>query len=167
MSGPHESPSPASGSEIGERGIRSLHLTDADLAAALHATCFEDEPWKAGAFTDLLAIPGTFGFLAHGDRDPLGLLLCRAVAEDCEVLTLAVVPSGRRAGVGRDLLRAGFARALELGAQTFFLEVAVDNVPAIGLYRDLGFTQTAVRAGYYRRKDPLRRVDAVVMSRPL
>lgn len=159
-------PSPSS-HETDLLQIRRMSLTDADLAAALHAACFEEAPWKAGDFADLLAIPGTFGLLAHGRREPFGFLLCRAVAEDCEILTLGVVPSQRRSGVGRDLLHAGFTRAAECGAQVVFLEVAVDNEPAIGLYREAGFEKTAVRPGYYRRKDPLRRVDAIVMSRPL
>lgn len=147
--------------------IRGLTLADVELAAALHALCFEDAPWKAGAFADLLAIPGTFGFLAHGNEEPYGLLLCRAVAEDCEILTLGVVPARRRYGVGRDLLRAGLRKAKELGALTVFLEVAVDNTSAVSLYRSAGFDQAAVRRGYYRRKDPLRRIDALVLSRAL
>lgn len=144
-----------------------MTMTDVALAAALHAVCFDDAPWKADAFADLLAIPGTFGFLALGENEPLGLLLCRAVAEDCEVLTLGVVPSRRGRGLARELLGAGFEQAADLGARRLFLEVAVDNTPAIGLYLASGFAELSVRAGYYRRKDPPRRVDAMIMSRPL
>lgn len=147
--------------------IRNLVLTDVVLAAALHVLCFEDRPWKADTFADLLATPGTFGLLAHGEQEPYGFLLCRAVAEECEILTLAVAPPWRRHGVARDLLQAGFRRAAEHRAQTLFLEVAVDNKPAVDLYRGMGFAQVAVRPGYYRRTEPPRQVDALVMSRPL
>ena len=147
--------------------IRSMSLTDVALAAALHGGCFEDDPWHAGAFADLLLIPGTFGFFAVTAEEPLGILLCRVVADECEVLTFGVVGSARRRGVGRELLQAGLRKAAELKARTVFLEVAFDNEAAIGLYNAMGFSQTAVRRDYYRRTESPRRVDAVIMSRPL
>lgn len=145
-------------------GIRDLSPADAGLAAALHAAGFDDDPWPARAFSELLATPGTFGVLAFEGDAPLGLLLCRAAADECEVLTITVVEAARRRGVGRLLLANGLARARVLGVRTLFLEVAVDNAPAIGLYRHAGFAQIASRPAYYLRDDPLRRVDAAVMS---
>ncbi len=144
--------------------IRNLHLTDSVLTAALHASCFVDDPWPASAFSDLLAIPGTFGFLAFEADAPLGLLLCRVAADECEILTLAVLETAQRQGIGRSLLTQGITRAGNSGARRVFLEVAVDNTAAIGLYRHAGFAQTAVRPGYYRRNNPSQRVDAAVMS---
>lgn len=148
----------------GTTQIRDLHLADAALAAALHSACFEDDPWPVSAFSDLLAIPGTFGLLAIEADAPLGFLLCRAAADECEVLTLAVLATAQRRGIGRSLLLRGFEHAEALGARRVFLEVAVDNTAAIGLYRCVGFTQTALRPAYYRRRKPQKRVDAAVMS---
>ncbi|WP_282604681.1 GNAT family N-acetyltransferase [Pelagibius sp. Alg239-R121] len=147
--------------------IRDLTLSDAALSSALHSACFQDEPWHTEAFADLLAMPGTFGFLSYETDLPLGIILCRAVADECEVLTFCVIGSARRGGIGSDLLIAGLHRATGLGVRDVFLEVAVDNMAAIRLYQRMGFAQTAVRPNYYRRDNPLRRVDAVVMSKPL
>jgi ribosomal-protein-alanine N-acetyltransferase len=44
---------------------------------------------------------------------------------------------------------------------TIFLEVAEPNIPAIALYRKLGWEQTGVRAGYYNHGS----VNAVVMKK--
>ena len=145
-------------------GIRDLHPVDAGLASALHAAGFDNDPWPARAFSELLATPGTFGVLAFEGDAPLGLLLCRAAADECEILTITVVEAARRRGVGRLLLANGLARARLLGVRTLFLEVAVDNAPAIGLYRQAGFEQIASRPAYYLRDDPPGRVDATVMS---
>ena len=40
---------------------------------------------------------------------------------------------------------------MALGAETLFLEVAVDNVAALGLYTALGFAETGRRKAYYAR----------------
>lgn len=144
--------------------IRDLIPPDAELAAVLHAACFEEDPWPASAFTSLLTLPGGFGFLAYEGDAPLGFLLCRAVADECEVLTLAVLQRARRQGIGLALLSQGLAAAAALGVRKMFLEVAVDNAEALGLYRRAGFSQTAVRHAYYRRGPGPERVDAVVMT---
>jgi ribosomal-protein-alanine N-acetyltransferase len=44
-----------------------------------------------------------------------------------------------------------------------FLEVAVDNAPAIGLYRAFGFTEEGRRRGYYQ--GPNGAVDALILGR--
>jgi ribosomal-protein-alanine N-acetyltransferase len=147
--------------------IRELKLTDIALAAGLHNACFIDDPWNSAAFAEMMAIPGTFGFIACLIEDPLGLLLCRAVAGECEVLTLGVVETARGAGLGRDLLLAGLHRAGQFGVRKMFLEVAVDNGPAMGLYRSAGFSITAVRPGYYQRRQAPGPVDAAVMMKSL
>lgn len=144
--------------------IRDLHSADAELAAALHAAGFERDPWPASAFSELLTTPGTFGALAFEADAPLGLLLCRAAADESEILTITVVEAARRRGIGCLLLAKGLARARMLGVRKLFLEVAVDNAPAIGLYRRAGFEQIAMRPGYYLRDSPPGRVDAAVMS---
>ena len=67
------------------------------------------------------------------------MILCRVVAGEAEILTVAVGPAGapprRRPGPG-DGRPAGVAR--QAGAGAMFLEVAVDNAAAIGLYERLG-----------------------------
>ena len=62
----------------------------------------------------------------------------------------------------RGLMTAAIEGARVMGAESLFLEVAVDNPAAIGLYRQLGFNEAGLRRGYYRRKagGP---VDALVM----
>ena len=48
------------------------------------------------------------------------------------------------------------------GAETLFLEVAVDNTAAIALYRAAGFASAGTRKGYYDR-GAAGRVDALVL----
>ena len=61
---------------------------------------------------------------------------------DFELAKMAVDPTHRRRGVGRQLGNAVIDRARERGARTIFLESNTILVPAINLYRKLGFVET-------------------------
>jgi [ribosomal protein S18]-alanine N-acetyltransferase len=117
--------------------------------AALHAACFPD-PWDAAAISALLVKPGTFAF-AHED----GFVLARAVADEAEILTLAVHPYKRGKGLGRALLQATISKVRSMGAKSVFLEVGVENPAARALYARLGFTKVGARKGYYNGGDAL------------
>jgi ribosomal-protein-alanine N-acetyltransferase len=94
-----------------------------------------------------------------------GFILCRAIAGEAEVLTLAVKPAARNAGLGRALLESAMGAARSTGAEAMFLEVAADNPAAIKLYTNAGFTRIGARPGYYAR--PGGAADALVLRRDL
>lgn len=129
----------------------------ASRLASLHAEAFA-RPWDAAAFASLLDQGGVF-VLEEAD----GFVLLRAVAEEAEILTLAVRPAARRRGLGGRLVDAGAAAAAARGASRMFLEVADDNAGAIGLYLGAGFTEVGRRPGYYDRADGGRR-DALILA---
>jgi ribosomal-protein-alanine N-acetyltransferase len=131
-----------------ERDATPVH---AEVLAAVHDACFPGESWSADAMRSILAIPGTFGTIAlDEDEAPLGLILARAAADECEILTLGVLPGHRREGIGERLLAGVLARAAERGAAKVFLEVAEDNGAALGLYTRSGFAAVGRRPDYYR-----------------
>jgi ribosomal-protein-alanine N-acetyltransferase len=136
---------------------------DAALLAALHRSSF-DEPWSEAFFASLLGQPGTMA-LTVADPAPLGFILVRVAADEAEILTLAVVPSARRAGRGRRLVEAALAALAASTARRCLLEVAADNAAAIALYAAGGFKPCGRRPGYYRRGQVA--VDAVLMERAL
>ena len=119
----------------------------ASALADLHAEAF-DAPWSASAFADLL---GQAGVILEGEAD--GFILVRAVADEAEILTLAVRPSARRQGLGARLVGRAAHRAAALGATRLFLEVAEDNAAARALYAASGFEAAGRRPRYYSRPD--------------
>lgn len=131
-------------------------MTPAALVA-LHARTF-DAPWSEAEFSALLGQPGVLAI--HRET---GFLLLRVVADEAEILTLAVDPGARRQGIGRALVAEAAAAAAAAGAVRLFLEVAEDNAGARGLYHGAGFTQAGRRRGYYARSDGAA-VDALVLS---
>jgi ribosomal protein S18 acetylase RimI-like enzyme len=68
------------------------------------------------------------------------------VDEDTPELTIAVVPSRRGRGLGRELLGALLEQAQEDGFDTVSLSVEPGN-PALRLYEQHGFEQVGERAG--------------------
>lgn len=146
--------------------IRSVTLYDADLLAEIHGCCFPNEPWSPSAITEILAMPSTFGALALSANEPVGLVLARGVLEDCEILTLAVLPQCRRRGHGKGLLNWTLAEAGARKHETLHLEVAADNAPATRLYRSKGFSSVGERPEYYKRQDGSK-ISAILYSRQI
>ena len=125
--------------------------------AGLHALAFS-APWDAAAFEALL---GQAGVLAI--EVPEGFILIRSVADEAEILTLAVDPAARRQGLGTRLVREGALASAARGATRLFLEVADDNHAALALYARAGFTEAGRRRGYYARPEGGRQ-DALILA---
>lgn len=144
--------------------LEPVAAADADALAEVHARAFDDG-WSAADIAGLLAGPGGFGLAVREVDAVLGFVLARAIAGEAEILTLAVRPGARRRGVGRALVEAAAGAGAAAGAQALFLEVAADNLAAIGLYRQAGFAQVGARPAYYRRTGAP--ADALVLRRDL
>lgn len=130
--------------------------------SGLHNACFAQmRPWSAAEIADLLHSEHSF----YLSRDK-AFLIGRAVAGEAEIITLAVDPSMRRIGLGRELTLNFMAVARQNGASRAFLEVAADNAPAIALYHSVGFVQAGLRRTYYQLLTG-EAVDALVLTCPL
>lgn len=94
--------------------------------------------------------PAALVLLALSDGRPVGVAVCffglsTFLARPLlNVHDLAVVPDHRGKGVGRALLEAVEARALDHGCCRLTLEVQEDNDPARTLYERAGFTDYVV-----------------------
>lgn len=147
----------------GDVEIRSATKSDYSSIAGVISSGFDDI-WSVGAIATLMGTPGTAALVARSvtAKGPiLGACLFRVIADEAEVLALAVVPAFRRAGVGARLLDGSVAVCRASGAGAVFLEVAVDNEAAIALYRRGGFVEVGRRPGYYRTAG--RAVDALIL----
>ncbi len=134
--------------------FRTLGALELDVASELHREAFApmgERVWTRQDIAELLASPGVTGLLLQADAKDIGLALCRAAADEAELLTVAVRPGHRRLGAGRALLGAIVDYLRKAGVRTLFLEVGVDNPAASALYEQAGFQAVGRRAAYYRR----------------
>lgn len=84
------------------------------------------------------------------------VLLARRVADEAELLIVAVLPKARRHGLARALMRDLIAWA----PARLFLEVAEDNIAAQALYAAMSFTAVGRRPDYYGQGR-----DALILQR--
>lgn len=135
--------------------IRLFTTADGEILDTLYAQCFE-EPLEAATRESLLASPGMWASIAWSGApaagNAMGFVIARSIAGEAEIISIGVRPDRRRRGVGAALLADALYRAVALGAQAVFLEVAEDNPGAIALYRCAEFEIVGRRPDYYRRK---------------
>ena len=134
-------------------------MTPARLAL-IHAAAFRfPRAWSQTEFAEILQTRGVFVL-----GDARGFVMGRSIAQETELLTIAVHPDHRRMGLGRRLLRDFEARAARDGAKEAFLEVAAGNNAAVALNLSAGWTQIARRRGYYAQEAGAPE-DALILRR--
>ena len=110
------------------------------------------EAWTLPQLSGVMMIPGTWLTIARVDAAALGFALVRSVLDECELLLLAVHPTWRGRGIGRELLIDSLKTARRRGIKSMNLEVRSSN-SAIKLYEKTGFEYVHRRPGYYRGSD--------------
>jgi len=124
---------------------------DLDAVMQVMTAAFPDrfgEAWTRSQCAGILPMQGVTLTIAEQDRRPVGFSLVRAVADEAELLLLAVDPAEQRRGIGQALLDDFIAAALAGGGHRLHLEVR-DGNPAVELYRASGFATAGRRRNYY------------------
>ncbi len=145
--------------------IRSGGLGDLDSVLEVMTASFPPElgeAWTRSQCAGILPLAGVALRLAETvDGRVIGFALDRAVADEAELLLIAVDPTARRAGVGEALIRDFIARAQIAGASRLHLEVR-DGNRAEALYHRMGFHTVGRRRDYYTGIDG-QRADALTL----
>lgn len=126
-------------------------MTDADLTMVARGDqLVEETPWSKGDFADCLR-EGWTCLVGEIDGDIVSWGVIRGIFDEAELLTIGVMPSFQRKGIGEATLRALLDKMKEIGVTHCFLEVRESNVRAQRLYKKLGFQSVGRRRDYYRR----------------
>lgn len=134
--------------------------------ADLHGRAFENG-WSRQSLEALLGTPGCAMATILVDRAVAGFILFRRAGIEAEIVTLAIAPDRRRQGLAGLLVADLLDWARQTGIERLYLEVACDNLAALTLYENIGFTQSARRKNYYKSKNSHGRTvfsDAVCMT---
>ena len=134
----------------GEPALSEAGPRDARLIARLHATSFH-RGWSDGEIERLLLERNTVTHRATQAGALRGFIMSRLVADEAEILSVAVASSHRGRGLARALLNLHLRRLAGLGARAVFLEVDEHNEAARRLYRRAGFREVGRRPGYYQQ----------------
>ena len=150
-------------STLPETRIRRATQEDVGDLDALERAAFPD-PWPEVLLASELRLSASLLWLAREGLygRPLGYASFRMGGGEAELLRLAVDPAVQRRGIGRKLVSHGLVELAQRGIQSCFLEVRLDNTPAIALYETLAFERAGRRRAYYRDG-----TDALVYARAL
>ncbi len=88
--------------------------------------------------------------VAEEERSVCGLVAFRMMADEAEILNLAVDSRVRRRGMGSRLIEDAMAMLKAAGIKKIFLEVRESNEAARSFYARMGFTEAGRRRDYYR-----------------
>ena len=140
---------------------------DLDAVMAVMDSAFGEqfgEAWTRSQLAGILPMAGVALTLARepGRDVTIGFSLVRTVADESELLLIAVLPSHHRRGVGGLLLDDFMDRARNDGVARVHLEVR-DGNPAAGMYENAGFSPVGRRRNYYRAADG-QRFDAITLA---
>ena len=153
------------------RTVRLAPGESADLDAVMDVMTSAFDPgfgegWTRSQCAGILPLSGVLLMLARDEQGKVqGFSLLRTVADEAELLLLAVAPKARRRGVGGSLLDHFIAHGREKGVRRLHLEVR-DGNPAVAMYRAFGFNTEGRRPKYYSGQDGSQH-DALTMARQL
>ena len=141
---------------------RYRRMTAADLDAVIAIeNAIYPYPWTRGNFRDSLAA-GYQCWMVECGGGAVGYTVAMVAAGEAFLLNLSVTRTWQRRGLGRELLNFVLKLARDTSAGRILLEVRPSNRAAIALYSSAGFTETAVRRGYYPAGSG--REDAIVLQ---
>ena len=145
--------------------LRPMQIDDLDAIMQIEPTIYS-HPWTRGNFSDSLnsgysAWVLVDKLLEHNEQ-MIGYALMMMILDEAHLLNLSVAKHQQKQGLGRYLLEHMLKIAKNHQAANLFLEVRPSNVAAIALYENMGFSEMAVRRGYYPAHNG--REDAILMG---
>lgn len=140
--------------------LEQLHLrtggaSDLDEVMRIMNSAFPacyGEAWTRSQCAGILPMKGVRMVLAERSGEAVGFALMRVIADEAELLLLAVEQNARGQGIGRALLDHFVDVSHQEGATRLHLEVR-DGNSAVALYHAVGFLPAGRRANYYRGPD--------------
>jgi len=99
---------------------------------------------------------------SNSSRPIVGFIVAEANRKVGHIISIDVLPSSRRLGLGSKLLAAAENRLRDLQCRSVVLETAVDNTSALGFYKRHQYAVLKVAPRYYSNG-----VDALVLGKSL
>jgi len=144
--------------------ISAMQASDIPEVKALEDALFPVDAWTQDMFQNELAEVGISRevMVTRLAGKIVGYVSFRYVADEGDVVTIAVDTSVQKQGVGTAMMDWLETTAKVRGLKNLFLEVRSDNIPAIAMYLARDFERIDLRRNYYDTG-----VDAYVMRKRL
>jgi len=143
--------------------LRLCEPNDLEDVATILAEAPEAASWSREALENALQRQPNLFLIAAIENHAVGFSLGRRIADEAEILNIAVRRDHRRHGIGMALLRKLLETLQREQVSQVFLEVRESNSAAIAFYEHLGFARAGRRPGYYREPNEA----ALVLRAPI
>lgn len=143
--------------------LRALLPADAMAVTEILKESPQAADWTEGSFGESARWRGIVALVSEDHGKVTGFLIGRQVADEAEILNLAISVAKRRKGKGGALLKAAMHEFRARQVSRVFLEVRESNESGIAFYEKYGFSETGRRPGYYHDPDEA----AIVMETKL
>ncbi|WP_230398862.1 ribosomal protein S18-alanine N-acetyltransferase [Novisyntrophococcus fermenticellae] len=128
--------------------IREMLFEDLDQVLSIEEANFS-VPWTANGFLSFLMREDAYFLVAVEGNHILGYCGVILTPPESDITNICVAQDFRRKGVARKLLEQLSSKLVQQGIREIHLEVRESNLPALTLYRKLGFNQDGLRPRYY------------------
>lgn len=122
----------------------------------IECACFS-HPWSKADLESQLSLDTSYFLVAVCGKKAVGYMGLQIFSGEGYVTNVAVLPDFRRQGIAEMLIK----KQLENDMDFISLEVRKSNLPAISLYKKLGFETVGIRSHFYTSPDE----DAVIMTK--
>jgi ribosomal-protein-alanine N-acetyltransferase len=143
--------------------VRAFVPSDAAAVSLILKESPQAADWTEASIRDSAGWRGSVALVREREDKVTGFLVGRQVADQAEILNLAVSPARRRKGEGAALLKAALDEFRTRQVSYVFLEVRESNQAGIAFYAKHGFSKRDIRPNYYRDPDEA----AVVMGKKI
>jgi ribosomal-protein-alanine N-acetyltransferase len=128
--------------------VREMTKEDLDAVYRINRLSFTTDAWSRDAMEREFRLPYSHRFVVESGGEVIGYTFVWVIRGEAFIMTFAVDPGWRRKGVGRWFL----GRIIDLlrdKARVISLDVRKSNLPAIRLYRSMGFKVVKERPRFY------------------
>src|SRR2546426_262035 len=122
------------GRERAGAAIRAFRGEDVAPVARILEKAPEAANWAAESYGEALSWPGVLALVSETEGKVCGFIIARQVADEVEVLNLAVAPERRGKGEGGELLKKALEELRERGTRRAVLEGRESHETGIAFY---------------------------------
>lgn len=140
--------------------LRKMELSDIGDVLNLQANlAFLD--WSLEQYKKELQADSTLSFVIQKQESVIAFALFHLLADESELLAIAVAEEFQQTGLGKILFNAGKNELQNRGTEKLFLEVRESNEKAKKFYQNLGAVFIGTRTKYYKNGESaiLYRID--------
>ena len=139
--------------------LRKMTLDDLEHVCQMEKKYFKT-PWSINAFLAEFNASYSNSYILEADNQIIGYAVAWFLVDEFHLANIAVDDKFRNQGFGSQFVSELLQLARQQNCKYAFLEVRASNIPAIKLYKKLGFTVAGIRKNYYQAENE----DALLMS---